>query len=58
MIESTSTAILTTSSQVAISVTPNLSIVATGAVTGKIVSATQMGLLGNINNKDENQRGT
>ena len=57
MMESTSTAILTASSQAAISLTPSLSIAAIGAVTGKIVSATQMGLLGNINSKDENQRG-
>ena len=56
--ESTSTARLTASCQVGISLTPSLSMAAIGAVTGKMVSTTQMGLLGNINSKDENQMGT
>ena len=47
-----------TSSQVAMSLTPSLSMAAIGAVTGKMVSTTQMGLLGNMNSRDENQRGT
>jgi len=58
MMESTSTAILTASSQAAIPVTPSLSITAMGAVAGKIVSTVQRGLLGNTNSIDENQRGT
>ncbi|MFC1906370.1 hypothetical protein ACFLV9_00840 [Chloroflexota bacterium] len=46
--QSNSTAVLTTGSQAAISLTPSLSIAAIGAVTEKIVSATHMGLLGKI----------
>ena len=58
VMENTSTVKLAASSQAAMPVTPSLSITAMGAVTGKIVSTTQMGLLGNINSKDENQSGT
>ena len=57
MMESPSTTILAASCQAGISLTPSLSITSTGAVIGKIVSTAQIGLLGNIINKDDNQRG-
>ena len=55
--ESTSTAILAASCQAGISVTPSLIITSTGAVRGKIVKTTQIGLFGNNISKDVNQRG-
>ena len=58
MTESASAAILAASSQAGISVTPSLSIMATGDVMGKIVSTFQIVLFGKRNKVDENHKGT
>ena len=55
--ESPSTAILAASSQAGTLLTPSLIITSTGAVRGKIVRTTQIGLFGNNISKDMNQRG-
>jgi len=55
--ESPSTAILAASCQAGMSLTPSLIITATGAVIGKIVRTTQIGLSGNNISKDMNQIG-
>lgn len=55
--ESPSTAILTASCQAGTSVAPSLIIVVTGAVIGKMVRNTQIGLFGNNISKEMNQRG-
>ncbi len=57
MMESTSTAILVPSCHAGISLTPSLIITSTGAVIGKMVRTTQIGLFGNNISKDMNQRG-
>jgi len=55
--DNTSTVILAASSQAGITLTPSLIITSTGAVIGKIVRPTQIGLFGNNISKDMNQRG-
>ena len=57
MMESASTAILTTSCQEGIALTPTLIITSTGDERGKIVKKTQTGLSGKNINKDVNHRG-
>ena len=57
MMESTSTARLTTSCQAGISLTPSLIIASTGAERGKMVKKTQAGLSGKNMSKDVNQSG-
>ena len=57
MMESPSTAILAASCQAGIALTPSLIITSTGAVIGKMVRTTQIGLSGSNVSKDMNQRG-
>jgi len=55
--ESASTVILAASCQAGISLTPSLTSTSTGAVIGKIVRTTQIGLSGNNIIRDMNQIG-
>jgi len=55
--DNTSTAILATSCQAGITLTPSLIITSTGAERGKMARTTQIGLSGKNISKDVNQRG-
>ena len=57
MMESPSTAMLATISPTGTSLTPSLIIASTGAVKGKIVRTTQVGLSGKAMSRDMDQRG-